>query len=170
MAVPAGQVAGKSTAANKLAAEQAEEELFERAGLERPIDEAGPSDGQKVLAAEQYKHLPDSELLKVNTRYTKQALGQVMGFRRELSGFRTVQQMHSSTLHEICDTLAAINRKLESFEQHGILPGELAANPDLNPMLGTCRKRVGFPLLCFTHVFLPSPSFIPPLHDPGASH
>ncbi len=171
MALPASQVAGRSTAANKLAAEKAEEELFERAGLEAPDDEPGPSAGQKALAAEEYKHLPDSELLKVNTRYSKQALGQVMGFRRELSGFRTVQQMHSSTLHEICDTLAAINRKLETFEQHGILPGELAANPDLNPMLGKCRKRVGLRSCCFITKSVPfTLSFVPAFHDPAASN
>ncbi len=142
MGIPADQVAGRSTAAAKKAAEDAEQDLFERACLEPPVDE-GPSDGQRALAATEYKGLKGMEILKINTRLTKQAAGQVMGFRQELSGFRKVQLMHSATLHEILDALANIKRQLATFEHQGILPGELAANPDLNPMLGS-RKRAGF--------------------------
>ena len=161
MNIPADQVAGRSTAANKKAAADAELELFERAGLEPPPEDEGPSDGQRALAADDYKSKAGTELLKLNTRYTKQAVGQVMGFRTELSNFRTVQQMQSATLHEIMDTLAGIKRQLATFEKHGILPGELAANPDLNPLLGKRRKPVPLRLLSsqlfisFTASYLP---------------
>ena len=135
MAVPSGQIAGRSTEANRLAAAAAEEELFERAGLEPPVDE-GPGDGERAMAKEEYKHLSNVEILKLNTRWTKQGTSQIMGFRRELAGFRTVQQMHSSTLREIMEALADIKRRLANWEEQGILPGDLTANPDLNPLLG----------------------------------
>ena len=140
MAIPAGQIAGRSTEANKLAAEAAEGDLFERAGLEPPVDE-GPSDGELAMAREKYSHLHSAEILKLNTRWTKQGASQIMGFRRELSGFRTVQQMHSATLREIMDTLLDIKRRLANWEEQGILPGELTANPDLNPLLGKSSRR-----------------------------
>ena len=157
MAIPAEQVAGRSTAANRQAADDAEKELFERAGLDPPDEDEGLTDGQRMLAATEYKHLSATDILKLNTKWTKQATGQIMGFRKELSGFRTVQQMHSKTLHDLCDTLAAIKRQLSNFEKHGILPGELAANPDLNPLLcKSSRKRVGFRTHLLTSYFFHS--------------
>ncbi len=135
MAIPSGQVAGRSTEANRLAAQAAEEELFERAGLDPPADE-GPTDGERALANTEYKSLSGMDLMRLNTRWTKQATGQIMGFRRELSGFRSVQQMHSATLREIMEALADIKRRLSNWEEQGILPGDLTANPDINPLLG----------------------------------
>ncbi len=141
MAIPAEQVAGRSTAATKKAAADAELNLFERAGLDPPDDDEGPTDGQRALARVTTEGMTGMEILKLNTRYTKQTANQVMGFRKELAGFRTVQQMHSATLHELCDTLAKIRRQLATFEDQGILPGELAANPDLNPLLCKSETR-----------------------------
>ncbi len=135
MAIPSGQVAGRSTEANRLAAEAAENELFERAGLDPPADE-GPTDGERALASTEYKSMAGMDLLRLNTRWTKQATGQIMGFRRELAGFRTVQQMHSATLREVMEALSDIKRRLSNWEEQGILPGDLTANPDINPLLG----------------------------------
>ncbi len=140
MAIPPDQIAGTSTEANHLAAERAELDLFERAGLDPPED-SGPTDGEKHVMATEYKNLAAVEILKLNTRLTKQGTGQVMGLRRELAGLRTVQQAHSSTLREICDTLANIKRRLTNWEQQGILPSDLSANPDLNPLLGKSQTR-----------------------------
>ena len=154
MSIPAEQTAGTSKEANKIAAARAEEDLFERAGLPQPTD-PGPSDGQRQVASTEYSHLEPREILKLNTKWTRQNTGQLMGFRREFDGYRTVQQMHSATLHEILDTLADIKRQLKNWEDHGILPGELAANPDLNPLLGKLdmSKTHRFPLENF-HISL----------------
>ncbi len=140
MSIPAEQVAGTSREANKLAASRAESDLFERAGLPEP-SKPGPSDGERHLAQTEYAHLEPRDILKLNTKWTKQGTGQLMGFRREFDGYRKVQQMHSAALHEILDTLADIKRQLKNWEDHGILPGELAANPDLNPLLGKSIDR-----------------------------
>ncbi len=163
MAIPSGQIAGKSTEANKLAAQAAEDDLFERAGLEPPTDE-GPTDGERALANTEYKSLAGMDLMRLNTRWTKQATGQIMGFRRELSGFRTVQQMQSATLREIMETLTDIKRRLSNWEEQGILPGDLTANQDLNPLLGNFKlfQTRRFPIHAPHFPF--SLSVLPPFH------
>ena len=165
MSIPPGQIAGRSTEAHKLAAAQAEKDLFERAGLEQPEEDDAPTDGQRALAAEKFMHLSSAEVLKLNTNWTRQGLTQLMGLRREMSNFRTVQQMQSSTLHELCDTLAKISRQPSHFEQQGILPGELAANPDLNPLLGKSQTRRFSSRIQYA---LPTFSLSPPIHQPAS--
>ena len=161
MAIPADQVAGKSTAAAKKAAEDAEKDLFERAGLEPPDEDEGPTDGQRALAATHYHQLGGMDLMRLNVKLTKAATNQLMGFRKELAGFRTVQHMHSATMHEILDTLAHVKRQLATFEQHGILPGELAANPDLNPLLGNHVENAPVSNSSITLTFHISASYLP---------
>ncbi len=158
--MPADKPAQKSKAAAEKEARDAEAELLERAGIPQVADdEHALTDGERMLAAQEYKGLSERAMLERNTGWTKQAAGSCMVHTRQMNAIRSVQAAHSKILRDVMDTLKAVQRQLKALEKHGGAPGEDSLNPDLNPLLGMPETR-RFPLLFLT-LFLLAAGYLP---------
>ncbi len=161
MAIPAEKPATKSKEAAEKDAREAERELFERAGYP-PLaeDEKELTDGERMVAATEYKHLDTHAMLVKNTGWTKQVTGSSMVHTRQLNAIRSVQAAHSKLLRDVMDGLKTIQRQMDSLERQGFFSAEDSLNPDMNPLLGKSRTR-RFPASLLNELLLLTAGEIP---------